>query len=190
MSQQVTCTVDDALKDWLQTMSQDLGISEAEVQRRCLRSIRSHDDPHTVLQPYADKSVTAYDLRDELQALRERVQKLEDNTQDTVETPAVQDAAARPHSDQSVNADWVSEHGDWSAAESAETPAKNVALADAYKRIQDAGQLDSSDVKAVYDDHDLDVARSTWAREVLSVLRTLPGIQGPEPGQSTWTYSG
>ncbi|MFB6188363.1 MAG: hypothetical protein ABEI57_00625 [Halapricum sp.] len=169
-------------------MSRDLGVSEAEIQRRCLRAVRDHDDPHSVLQPFAEEDVTVVDVRDELAALRERVAALEDDTTHSPEKESADAPRARSHSPETIDAEWVSEHGDWTAAESAETPAKNAALADAYQRIQTSGELPTSTVIDVYDDHDLDVAKSTWRGEVLTVLGTLPHIKAPERGQSKWEY--
>jgi hypothetical protein len=189
MGQQITTTVDDEIKEWVESMNEDLGLnSEAEVQRRCLRAVRAHDDPHSVLSAIDDTDVTAYDVREEIQALRERVSALEDNTQDTVETPAAQNAAGRPHSDQRVDGDWVSEHGDWEKPQAAETDARNRALADAYNRLHDAGELQSSAVIDVYDDHDLTAEKSHWKGEIRKVLATLPGVDEPSKGQSTYHF--
>lgn len=188
MSQQVTATVADDIDDWLETISDELGVSKSKAQSRCFRAVRDHDNPREVLQPYSESSVDASTYREDIRALRERVDALEDMVGDASETDGSQRAAASALGDDSINGDWVSEHGDWSVAESAETDAKNDALADAYQRIKSAGELSSSDIVDVHDDHDLGVAKSTWRREVLGVLGSLPGIKPPARGESTWQY--
>lgn len=189
MSQQITCTVDDSLKDWLEAMSDDLGISEAEVQRRCFRVVRQDDEPRSVLQPFNNEGVSEADIREELDAIRERVSALEDDGQDGTSDESAQRAAARSHNAESVDADWVSEHGDWNVGEHAETPTRNEAIADAYQRLRDAGSLETSDLLEVHADHDLDYAESTYRKGTLNVLATLPHVSKPRSGQSTWHYT-
>lgn len=188
MSQQVTTTVDGDVKTWLETMKDDLGVSEAEVMRRCLRAVQTHDDPHGVLQPFDSTTVSPWELREELRALQQRVSRLEDDPQDSPRKESAHAPRERSHDAESIDADWVSQRGDWSDVEASETEARNRALADAYNRLRDAGELQSSAIVDVYDDHDLSVKKSHWKGEIRDVLRTLPGVDAPGKGQSTYHF--
>ena len=190
MTQQVTAGVDDDTNAWLDQMSEDLGVSKADVIRRCIHAIRAHDDPHAVLEPYRNTTATVFDVRQDVRALEARVSTLEAEVTDTPDTEAAQRAAARPDEAENITAEWVADTADWTVAESAETDAKNQALADAYEQLRDAGSMTTPELVDVYHDYDLSVAESTFRREVLSVLNTLPHVTKPGSGQSTWHYTG
>jgi len=192
MGTQIYGTVDDDTADWIDGMADDLDISSSKVVARCIRAVRNTDNPHEVLEPWREAELTPMELQAELQQLRARVAALEDNHGeiDPRNTASAQRAAARRDTDTSIDGEWVSEQGDWTVAESAETDAKNQALADAYQQLRNSGQLATSDLVDVYHDHDdIGVAESTFRREVLTVLATLPHVTKPGSGQSTWHYT-
>lgn len=189
MTQQVTAAVEDDTNDWLDEMGDDLGASKADIIRRCIHAIRAHDDPHAVLEPYRNTTATVFDVREDVRALEARVSALEDGATHPGRDAGAQRGAARPDAGENITSDWVAETADWSVAESAETPAKNQALADAYQQLRDADSLTTPELVDVYHHHDLSVAESTFRREVLTVLDTLPHVTKPGSGQSTWHYT-
>lgn len=191
MAPQASATVNDEEYDWINQLADDLDISNSKVVARCVRAVKATDNPHEVLEPWREAELTPMELQAELQELRARVAALEDDREE-IHTPAPgrsQRAAARPDAAENITADWVAETADWSVAESAETDAKNEALADAYEQLRDAGSMDTPQLVDVYHDYDLSVAESTFRREVLSVLNTLPHVTKPGSGQSTWHYN-
>lgn len=191
MGRQVTATVSDDDHDWINQLADDLDISNSKLVARCIRAVRNTENPHEVLEPWREAELTPMQLQAELQQLRARVAALEDSRGeiDPRGTRGPQTPAARRNNETSPSGEWVSQHADWSTAESAETPAKNDALADAYQRLQDEGSLTTPALVDVYDDHDLTIAQSTWRGEVLKVLATLPHVTSPGTGQSTWHYN-